>query len=37
MLYEIRDPPLGAGGVLRIEGIALHQTDGIVVKVTAAG
>jgi len=37
MLYEVRDPLLGANGVLRLEAIALHQTDGIVVKVEATG
>src|ERR1035438_7215509 len=31
MLYEVRDPLLGAG-VLRLDAIALHQTDGVVVR-----
>jgi hypothetical protein len=37
MLYEIRDPLLGAGAVLRLHAIALHQTDGLAVRVEASG
>ena len=37
MLYEIRDPLLGAGAVLRLHAIALHQTDGLIVRVEAGG
>ena len=37
MLYEIRDRLIGASAVLRIHAIALHQTDGILVRVEAAG
>ncbi len=37
MLYEIRDPLIGAGAALRIHAIALHQTDGIIVRVEGAG
>ena len=37
MLYEIRDPLLGAGAVLHIHAIALHQTDGLVVRIEADG
>jgi hypothetical protein len=37
MLYEIRDPLLGADGVLRLHALALFQTDGIVVRLEAAG
>jgi hypothetical protein len=32
LLYEIRDPLLGSGGVLRISAIALHQTEGLIVR-----
>jgi len=35
MLYEVRDPLLGGGAVLRIHAIALHQTDGLAVRVEA--
>ncbi|OAM88717.1 DUF4450 domain-containing protein [Termitidicoccus mucosus] len=35
MLYEIRDPLLGADAVLRLHAIALHQTDGLIVRVEA--
>ena len=35
MLYEVRDPLLGAGAVLRIHAIALHQTDGLAVRIEA--
>ena len=37
MLYEVRDPLLGAGAVLRLHAIALHQTDGLVVRVDVEG
>ena len=37
MLYEIRDPLMGAHAVLRIHAIALHQTDGIVVRMEVLG
>ncbi len=37
MLYEIRDPLLGAGGVLHLHAIALHQTDGLIVRIEASG
>ena len=37
MLYEIRDPLLGADAVLRLHAIALHQTDGLIVRVETAG
>ena len=37
MLYEIRDPLLGAGAVLQIHAIALHQTDGLIVRLEARG
>ena len=33
MLYEIRDPVLGPGGVLRLTAVALDQTDGLIVRV----
>jgi hypothetical protein len=33
MLYEIRDPLLGAEAVLRLHAIALHRTDGLIVRV----
>jgi hypothetical protein len=36
MLYEIRDPLLGAG-VLQLAAVALSQTEGLVVRVQAAG
>ena len=32
LVYEIRDPLLGGGGVLRVTGIALHQTEGLIVR-----
>lgn len=35
MLYEIRDPRLGAG-LIRIQAIALAETEGLVVKVEAS-
>lgn len=37
MRYEIRDPLLGPRGLLRLTVIALHQTDGLVAQVDAAG
>ncbi|MGA2327590.1 MAG: DUF4450 domain-containing protein [Bryobacteraceae bacterium] len=37
MLYEIRDPLLGAGAVLHLHAIALHQTDGLIVRIEAHG
>src|ERR1019366_4635670 len=37
MLYEMRDPLLGSGAVLRIHAIALHQTDGLAVRIEADG
>src|ERR1022692_3751645 len=37
MLYEIRDGLLGDGAVLRIDAIALHQTDGLAVRIEADG
>jgi len=33
MLYEVRDPVLGAGGVLHVEVLALATTDGLVVRI----
>ncbi|MDF9832347.1 hypothetical protein M2103_000557 [Ereboglobus sp. PH5-5] len=35
MLYEIRDPLLGNNAVLHVRAIALHQTDGLIVRVDA--
>ena len=37
MLYEIRDGLLGNGAVLRVHAIALHQTDGLAVRIEADG
>ena len=37
MLYEIRDPLLGASAVLHLLSVALHQTDGLIVRVEASG
>jgi hypothetical protein len=37
MLYEIRDPLLGPRAVLRLHAIALHQTDGLIVRIEASG
>ncbi len=37
LLYEIRDPLLGPGGVLRLAALAWHQTEGLVVRVEANG
>lgn len=36
MRYEIRDPLLGRRGSLRLEAIALHQTEGLVVRIEAS-
>ena len=35
LLYEVRDPLLGPGGVLRIDALAYDQTEGLVVRATA--
>jgi hypothetical protein len=35
LLYQIRDPLLGARGVLRLEVLAYDQTEGLVVRATA--
>ena len=37
LLYEIRDPLLGPGGVLKIEVLAYDQTEGLVVRATGEG
>jgi len=37
MLYEIRDPLLGAHAVLQLHAIALHQTEGLIVRIEADG
>ena len=37
MLYEIRDPLLGMGGVLNLTVLALSATDGIILRVATAG
>jgi hypothetical protein len=37
LLYEVRDPLLGDRGLLRIEALAYDQTEGLIVRVTAAG
>jgi len=37
MRYEIRDTLLGPAGVLRLVAVALDQTDGLIVRVEAAG
>jgi len=37
LLYEVRDPLLGAGGVLRVEALAYDQTEGLIVRATAEG
>ena len=34
LLYEVRDPLLGAGGVLKIEVLAYDQTEGLIVRAT---
>jgi hypothetical protein len=35
MLYEIRDPLLGRGGVVRLAVLALDRTDGLIVRAEA--
>ena len=35
MLYEIRDPLLGAGGVLLLEAVPRHDDDGLIVRLEA--
>lgn len=35
--YELRDPLLGAAGVLRIEALAYHETEGLIVRATGEG
>lgn len=37
LLYEIRDPLLGADGVLKVAALAYHQTEGLIVRVEGAG
>ena len=37
MRYEIRDPLLGPGGVLRLVAVALDQTDGLIVRAEGEG
>ncbi len=37
MIYEIRDPLLGSGGVLNLTVLALHTTDGLIVRAEAGG
>ncbi len=37
MLYEIRDPLLGAEGVLNLTVLALAATDGLILRVAVAG
>lgn len=37
MLYEVRDPLLGPNAVLQLDAIALHQTEGLIVRVEASG
>lgn len=34
LFYEIRDPLLGAAGVLRIVALAYHDTEGLILQVT---
>jgi hypothetical protein len=36
LAYEIRDPLLGARGVLRVTAVALYQTEGFMVRATAS-
>ncbi len=36
LLYEIRDPLLGAGGVLRVTAVACDQTEGLIVRAEYA-
>jgi hypothetical protein len=35
LFYEIRDPLLGAAGVLRITALAYHDTEGLILEVTS--
>ncbi|MFY9926170.1 MAG: DUF4450 domain-containing protein, partial [Opitutaceae bacterium] len=35
LLYEVRDPLLGPGGVVRVEALAYDQTEGLIVRATA--
>ena len=37
LLYEIRDPLLGAEGVLRLTALAYDQTEGLIVRAEAEG
>lgn len=37
MLYELRDPLLGPGGMLRLHVLALVETDGLIVRAEAHG
>ncbi len=37
LLYEVRDPLLGAQGVLRVEALAYYRTEGFIVRVSAEG
>ena len=37
MLYEVRDPLLGAGGVLNVTVLALFDSEGLVVRAELAG
>jgi hypothetical protein len=37
MLYEIRDPLLGADGVLQVAALPMHDADGLIVRLEAAG
>ncbi len=37
LLHEIRDPLLGETGVVRLESLAYHETEGLIVRVTAQG
>jgi len=37
MLYVIRDPLLGAEGVLRVAAVPMHDADGLIVRLEAAG
>lgn len=37
LLYEIRDPLLGASGVFHLTVVALHQTEGVILRAEARG
>ena len=37
LLHEVRDPLLGATGVLRLATLAYHETEGLVVRATGEG